>query len=163
MPDGRAASGGVNRFAILRGGSRYQARGSHWYMDGGPQEISFGSKSLLTWPGMDRCATVGFRCVVDLERSEFNSAYLFKFKQSQYRGAQPPQFYQNLSRRRRRLAARWQPRFAGCCSSFRWRDAVRPPADATAGDCDVGFLLAGTPMAGGGLRGLGSPSHRPAR
>jgi len=58
---------GVNRFAILRGGSFYQARkGSwSWYMDGGPQEVSFGAKCLLTWPGLDRCATVGFRCVVD--------------------------------------------------------------------------------------------------
>ena len=60
-------SDGVNRFAILRGGSHYQAQGSHWYMDGGPSEGSFGSKCLLTWPGIDRCATVGFRCVVDLE------------------------------------------------------------------------------------------------
>ncbi|MEO8616655.1 MAG: SUMF1/EgtB/PvdO family nonheme iron enzyme [Luteolibacter sp.] len=58
---------GVNRFAILRGGSYYQAHGSHWYMDGGPQEVSFGAKCLLAWPGIDRCATVGFRCVVDLE------------------------------------------------------------------------------------------------
>jgi formylglycine-generating enzyme required for sulfatase activity len=57
---------GVNRFAILRGGSHYQAKGSHWYMDGGPQEAAFGAKCLLTWPGLDRCATVGFRCVVDL-------------------------------------------------------------------------------------------------
>lgn len=59
---------GVNRFAILRGGSHYRLKGSHWYMDGGPQEVSFGAKCLLTWPGLDRCATVGFRCVVDLER-----------------------------------------------------------------------------------------------
>jgi len=57
---------GVNRFAIVRGGSYYQARGSHWYMDGGPQEVSFGAKFLLIGPGLDRCATVGFRCVVDL-------------------------------------------------------------------------------------------------
>jgi formylglycine-generating enzyme required for sulfatase activity len=56
---------GVNRFAIIRGGSYYQARGSHWYMDGGPQEASFGAKFLLICPGLDRCATVGFRCAVD--------------------------------------------------------------------------------------------------
>ncbi len=37
-------------------------------MDGGPQEASFGAKCLLTWAGLDRCATVGFRCVADLER-----------------------------------------------------------------------------------------------
>lgn len=57
---------GVNHFAILRGGSHYKLEGSHWYMDGGPQEGSFGAKCLLTWPGLDRCATVGFRCVVDI-------------------------------------------------------------------------------------------------
>ena len=59
---------GVNRFAILRGGSHYQLKGSHWYMDGGPQEVSFGAKCLLTWPGLDRCATIGFRCVVNTEQ-----------------------------------------------------------------------------------------------
>ncbi len=59
-------SDGINRFSILRGGSHYQAAGSHWYMDGGPQEVSFACKYLLQWPGLDRCATVGFRCVVDL-------------------------------------------------------------------------------------------------
>ena len=58
---------GVNRFAILRGGSHYKLKGSHWYMDGGPQEVSFGAKCLLTWPRLDRCSTVGFRCVVDME------------------------------------------------------------------------------------------------
>ena len=58
---------GVNHFAILCGGSHYQALGSHWYMDGGAREASFASKILLIWPGLDRCATVGFRCAVDLE------------------------------------------------------------------------------------------------
>lgn len=60
---------GVTRFAILRGGSFYQARKGNgsWYMDGGPQEVSFGCKCLLAWPGLDRCATVGFRCAADLE------------------------------------------------------------------------------------------------
>ena len=57
---------GVNRFVILRGGSHYQAKGSRWYMDGGPRKVPFGAKCLLIWPGLDRCATVGFRCVVDL-------------------------------------------------------------------------------------------------
>lgn len=60
-------SDGVTRFAILRGGSFYRAQGSHWYMDGGPQEVTFGAKCLLTWPGLDRSATVGFRCVADVE------------------------------------------------------------------------------------------------
>ncbi|MCL2658929.1 MAG: formylglycine-generating enzyme family protein [Acidobacteriaceae bacterium] len=53
------------RFCILKGGSFYQARGSEWYADGGPQPSEFASKYLLMWPGVDRCATIGFRCVVD--------------------------------------------------------------------------------------------------
>ena len=57
---------GRTRFAILRGGSYYRAEGSHWYADGGPQPCSFGAKFLLMWPGLDRCATIGFRCVIDL-------------------------------------------------------------------------------------------------
>ena len=57
-------SDGRTRFAILRGGSRYQAVGSVWYMDGGPQPAHFAAKVLLMWPGLDRCATVGFRCAV---------------------------------------------------------------------------------------------------
>jgi formylglycine-generating enzyme required for sulfatase activity len=60
-------SDGANRFAILCGGSHYQAKGSHWYMDGGPREVSFAVKYLLAWPGLNRCATVGFRCAADLE------------------------------------------------------------------------------------------------
>jgi formylglycine-generating enzyme required for sulfatase activity len=59
-------SDGRTRFAILKGGSWYRALGSDWYMDGGPQPSDFAAKMLLMWPGLDRCATVGFRCAVDL-------------------------------------------------------------------------------------------------
>ncbi len=59
-------SDGRTRFCILKGGSLYKAEGSHWYADGGPQEAEFAAKFLLMWPGLDRCATIGFRCVVDL-------------------------------------------------------------------------------------------------
>jgi formylglycine-generating enzyme required for sulfatase activity len=59
-------SDGRTRFAMIRGGSWFQARGSEWYMDGGPQPSNFSQKFLLLWPGLDRCATIGFRCVVDL-------------------------------------------------------------------------------------------------
>jgi hypothetical protein len=34
--------------------------------DGGAQEADFAAEFLLMWPGLDRCATIGFRCVVDL-------------------------------------------------------------------------------------------------
>ncbi|MBM3333165.1 SUMF1/EgtB/PvdO family nonheme iron enzyme [Candidatus Sumerlaeota bacterium] len=57
---------GRTRFCILRGGSFYEAKGSHWYMDGGPRPRDFAVKFLLMWPGLDRCATIGFRCVADL-------------------------------------------------------------------------------------------------
>ena len=54
------------RFCILKGGSWFKARGSGWYADGGPQPCRFAAKFLLMWPGLDRCGTIGFRCVVDL-------------------------------------------------------------------------------------------------
>jgi formylglycine-generating enzyme required for sulfatase activity len=84
FPDGRSAFGcydlcgnvwewtesertdGRTRFAMIRGGSYYEAKGSHWYMDGGPQPCNFAAKVLLMWPGLDRCSTIGFRCAVDL-------------------------------------------------------------------------------------------------
>jgi len=83
-PDGRSAFGcydmcgnvweltdsersdGRTRFCIIRGGSYYQAKGSDWYMDGRPQPCNFAVKFLLMWPGLDRCATIGFRCATDI-------------------------------------------------------------------------------------------------
>jgi len=62
----RQYSDGRTRFCILKGGSWYRASGSHWYADGGPQPTHHAAKFLLMWPGLDRCATIGFRCVVDL-------------------------------------------------------------------------------------------------
>jgi formylglycine-generating enzyme required for sulfatase activity len=59
-------SDGRTRFCMIRGGSFYTARGSNWYMDGGPRPADFSEKFLRLWPGLDRCATVGFRCVCDL-------------------------------------------------------------------------------------------------
>lgn len=59
-------SDGRNRFVMIRGGSYYWAHASIWYTDGGPRPNNFAVKMLLMWPGLDRCATVGFRCAVDL-------------------------------------------------------------------------------------------------
>ena len=54
------------RFCIIRGGSYFAARGSNWYVDGGVRPVNFATKFLLMWPGLDRCSTIGFRCVKDL-------------------------------------------------------------------------------------------------
>ena len=54
---------GHTRFVMLRGGCRYQAQGSIWYFPGGSQPIDAHAKFLLLYPGLDRCSTIGFRCV----------------------------------------------------------------------------------------------------
>jgi len=54
---------GHTRFVMLRGGSRYQATGSLWYFPGGRQPLTTHAKFILMYPGLDRCATIGFRCV----------------------------------------------------------------------------------------------------
>jgi formylglycine-generating enzyme required for sulfatase activity len=52
------------RAAILRGGSYYRPQGSIWYFPQAYRNDEHG-KLLLMAPGMDRSATVGFRCVKD--------------------------------------------------------------------------------------------------
>jgi hypothetical protein len=54
---------GHTRFVMLRGGSGYRAEGSIWYFPGGPQPVQTHAKFLLLDPSLDRCATIGFRCV----------------------------------------------------------------------------------------------------
>jgi formylglycine-generating enzyme required for sulfatase activity len=56
---------GHTRFAMIRGGSWYRAEGSGWYVEGGPQPCTSHTKFIRMWPGLDRCATVGFRCAMD--------------------------------------------------------------------------------------------------
>ena len=56
---------GHTRFCILRGGSWFKAEGSGWYVPSGPQPCTSHAKFLLLWPGLDRCSTIGFRCVRD--------------------------------------------------------------------------------------------------
>lgn len=60
-------SDGRTRFCILKGGSAFRAEGSDWYADGGPHPPDFAAKYLLLWSGLDRCATIGFRCAVSLD------------------------------------------------------------------------------------------------
>ena len=52
------------RFAIVKGGSYYQAKTSMWYF---PQahELNKYGKYLLMSPSLDRARTIGFRCVAD--------------------------------------------------------------------------------------------------
>jgi formylglycine-generating enzyme required for sulfatase activity len=59
-------SDGRTRFCVIRGGAWFAAKGSGWYMDGGPRPANFAAKFLLTWPGLDRSSTIGFRCAVTL-------------------------------------------------------------------------------------------------
>jgi iron(II)-dependent oxidoreductase len=58
---------GHTRFCLIRGGSYFDAQGSLWYVEGGPQPCAHHAKFINMWPGLDRCATIGFRCVVDAE------------------------------------------------------------------------------------------------
>ena len=53
------------RAAIVRGGSHYEPGGSRWYF---PQayKLSQHGKYLLMAPSIDRSASIGFRCAVDL-------------------------------------------------------------------------------------------------
>ena len=54
---------GWHRWCFIRGGSYYLAKGSHWYPEGGAQPVNQHCKFRLMYPGLDRCATIGFRCV----------------------------------------------------------------------------------------------------
>jgi formylglycine-generating enzyme required for sulfatase activity len=60
---------GRTRFCMLKGGCDWQAQGSGWYFPGGTKQPSYAAKMLLMWPGLSRCSTIGFRCVVDLNPS----------------------------------------------------------------------------------------------
>ncbi|MBN1420797.1 MAG: SUMF1/EgtB/PvdO family nonheme iron enzyme [Planctomycetes bacterium] len=62
-----ARDDGHTRFVMIRGGSYFKAEGSIWYVPGGPQPCGSHAKFIRMWPGLDRCSTVGFRCVVDAE------------------------------------------------------------------------------------------------
>jgi formylglycine-generating enzyme required for sulfatase activity len=66
-----------NRYALLRGGSFYQPEGSSWYFDRftgmglgqgewSARPVGYHAKLFLMSPGMDRKATIGFRCVKDV-------------------------------------------------------------------------------------------------
>lgn len=56
-------SNGQTRWCVLHGGSDYVIKGSQHYAPGGPQAPEKGAKFILMYPGLDRCSTIGFRCV----------------------------------------------------------------------------------------------------
>jgi len=64
-------SDGHTRFVILRGGSYFDPHAnpdtsSIWYNDGGPRPCDHHAKFILMYAGLDRCSTIGFRCVKDV-------------------------------------------------------------------------------------------------
>jgi gamma-glutamyl hercynylcysteine S-oxide synthase len=62
---------GTNYFSVIRGGSYYKPDSSWWYIEGGPQQLDKTQILLLVSPGFDRSATVGFRCVMDVDPKNF--------------------------------------------------------------------------------------------
>ena len=59
-------SDGHTRYCILKGGAAWRAEGSAWYADSGVHSPDFAAKFIQIWAGLDRCATIGFRCAVSL-------------------------------------------------------------------------------------------------
>jgi hypothetical protein len=58
---------GRTRWAMLKGGSAYEAVGSPWYLDGGPQPPDVSVVLLLPGLGLARSERIGFRCAWVLE------------------------------------------------------------------------------------------------
>ena len=63
-------SDGRTRYVQLKGGSRYLARGSEWYFDGGPQPPDVTAKLLLPGLGLARSCMIGFRVAWDLDHDQ---------------------------------------------------------------------------------------------
>lgn len=59
------ASDGYHSFSWLRGGSYFFAKGSTWYMQGGPITNHQRTKFWHMTPALNRNATLGFRCAKD--------------------------------------------------------------------------------------------------
>lgn len=59
-----------HRWRLLRGGSYFSAQGSFWYTQGGACPNGAHLRFLLMGEGLNRCATVGFRCAADASSQE---------------------------------------------------------------------------------------------
>jgi iron(II)-dependent oxidoreductase len=64
---------GTYYFSVIRGGSYFKPESSRWYVQGGPQSLDRTQIMLLVSPGFDRSATVGFRCVKDVDVRNFKA------------------------------------------------------------------------------------------
>ncbi len=56
---------GVYTYVMIKGGSYYSPEASIWYPKSGPLPVNRQQTLLLISPGLDRNATVGFRCLKD--------------------------------------------------------------------------------------------------
>jgi len=63
---GETIDDGYHIFALIRGGSFYKAE-DRWHVDGGPKPNDFHWKFQLLNEGLNRCATIGFRIVKDID------------------------------------------------------------------------------------------------
>jgi formylglycine-generating enzyme required for sulfatase activity len=54
---------GYHNFCWIRGGSYFFAKGSRWYMQGGPVANYQRAKFWLMSPALNRSSSIGFRCV----------------------------------------------------------------------------------------------------
>jgi len=64
---------GAYYFTVIRGGSYFHPDSSWWYIEGGPRQLDKTQIMLMVSPGFDRSATVGFRCVKDIDSNNFRS------------------------------------------------------------------------------------------
>jgi len=57
---------GHTRYQIIKGGCWHHADNSPWLFDTGARSADWGAKHILLCQAWDRCATIGFRCAIDL-------------------------------------------------------------------------------------------------
>ncbi len=58
---------GYHDFCWIRGGSYFYAKGSLWYMQGGPITNYQRAKYWLMTPALNRSSSIGFRCIRDIK------------------------------------------------------------------------------------------------
>ncbi|MHA4844820.1 formylglycine-generating enzyme family protein [Flavitalea antarctica] len=58
---------GSHRYIMMKGGSYFKPSSSWWYVQGGPRELHYRQFLLRVSQGFERNATVGFRCMKDLD------------------------------------------------------------------------------------------------